>query len=308
MITLARSQSPWGPFESCPDNPILTHRNLGAHPIQGTGHGDLIQAHDESWWMVLLGFRPIKQYANYHHLGRETFLAPVTWSHDGWLEVNHRRTIDLEMEAQTLPESPMEAELVRDDFTLPILQYCWNFLRNPYPETWSLTDRPGWLRLKGSPITLNEIDSPAFIGRRQQHMTCTASTSLDFSPAQAGEEAGLTVFMNEQHHYEIGITIQDSRRIIFVRQRIGDLSATVAQIIIPDGIIELHIQATPEKYSFAWNLEGQGSQILATGATRYLSSEVAGGFTGVYFGMYATGSGHSATNLADFDWFDYQPA
>jgi alpha-N-arabinofuranosidase len=46
---------------------------------------------------------------------------------------------------------------------------------------------------------------------------------------------------------------------------------------------------------------------LAVGATRYLSTEVAGGFTGVYFGMYATSNGFARTGPADFDWFDYHP-
>jgi xylan 1,4-beta-xylosidase len=82
METLARSQSPWGPFEPCPHNPLLTHRNESQSPIQGTGHADLVEAHDGSWWLVFLGFRP--QRWQYHHLGRETFLAPVTWSAAGW--------------------------------------------------------------------------------------------------------------------------------------------------------------------------------------------------------------------------------
>jgi alpha-N-arabinofuranosidase len=44
---------------------------------------------------------------------------------------------------------------------------------------------------------------------------------------------------------------------------------------------------------------------LGEGETRYLSTEVAGGFTGVYFAMYATGNGAPCRNAADFDWFDY---
>jgi len=93
-----------------------------------------------------------------------------------------------------------------------------------------------------------------------------------------------------------------------VRRRIGDLSAIVAQAAIPNGLIVLEIQAMPKLYSFAYSLEGQEAKVLATGATRYLSSEVAGGFTGVYFGLYATGNGQVSTSPADFDWFDYQPS
>jgi alpha-N-arabinofuranosidase len=33
---------------------------------------------------------------------------------------------------------------------------------------------------------------------------------------------------------------------------------------------------------------------------------VAGGFTGVYFGLYATGNGQPSAAEAHFDWFDYE--
>lgn len=56
-VSIARSTAPTGPFEPCPDNPILTHRGTD-HPIQNTGHGDLVQGPDGSWWLVLLGVRP----------------------------------------------------------------------------------------------------------------------------------------------------------------------------------------------------------------------------------------------------------
>lgn len=63
-VTIARSKNIFGPYESCPSNPILTHSKRSAQnsPIQGVGHADLIQAHDGSWWAVFLGFRPIQQY------------------------------------------------------------------------------------------------------------------------------------------------------------------------------------------------------------------------------------------------------
>jgi alpha-N-arabinofuranosidase len=42
MVTIARSKSPWGPFESYSNNPILTHRNSPFSEIQGTGHADIV--------------------------------------------------------------------------------------------------------------------------------------------------------------------------------------------------------------------------------------------------------------------------
>ena len=81
-ISIARASSPEGPFAPCPANPILTHRST-TDPVQNTGHGDLVQANDGSWWLVFLGVRPKGGSPGYHALGRETFLAPVTWE-DGW--------------------------------------------------------------------------------------------------------------------------------------------------------------------------------------------------------------------------------
>src|SRR4030095_10713193 len=145
METIARSRSPWGPFEANPRHPILTHRNFKASPIQGTGHADLIQAHDGSWWAVFLGFRPATRMA--HHLGRETMLAPVTWMEDGWPLLNGNGTISPRMTVRTLP--PVEPPPVSavDDFDKPSLALQWNFVRN-LESGWSIKERPGWLRLK----------------------------------------------------------------------------------------------------------------------------------------------------------------
>ncbi len=84
-ITIARSASLFGPYEGCPGNPVFTHRHLGRQAeIQNAGHGDLIQTIDGSWYMVLLASRMEKGVCN---LGRETFLAKVSWE-NGWPVVN----------------------------------------------------------------------------------------------------------------------------------------------------------------------------------------------------------------------------
>ena len=80
-VSIARGPTPCGPWESCPHNPIISHRSTD-RPIQNTGHGDLVEAPDGSWWMVLHGARPQGMTPNFHVLGRETFLVPVEWVDD----------------------------------------------------------------------------------------------------------------------------------------------------------------------------------------------------------------------------------
>ncbi len=307
MVVVARADRPEGPYEPCPHNPVLSHRGRVHLPIQATGHADLVQAHDGSWWLVFLGIRQVGW--GYHHLGRETFLAPVTWDAHGWPVVNGGEPAALEMEADHLPPDPWPEPPVRDEFDGIELCPCWNFRRGPHAGDWSLQERPGHLRLWGTEVMLDEEDmrSPTFVGRRQQHFACRAEALLDFQPERDGEEAGLTAFMNEAHHYEMAVALRDGQRRVAVRRRVGDLHAVVAEEAMTDGPLRLRITAEPELYRFGCAAGAGPLRELATGRTRYLSSEVAGGFTGVYFGLYATGNGRPCDTPADFAWFDYEP-
>jgi beta-xylosidase len=81
-VTIARSRSLDEPWESDPANPILTHRST-SHPVQNTGHADLIETPDGRWAMVHLGVRPVGPTPGYHLNGRETFVAESTGSTTG---------------------------------------------------------------------------------------------------------------------------------------------------------------------------------------------------------------------------------
>ena len=155
-------------------------------------------------------------------------------------------------------------------------------------------------------MRLDEEASPAWVGRRQQHMTCRASTRLEFGSREEGDEAGITAYMNPAHHYEIAVGVRAGRRVVFVRRRIGSLSAVVAERPVGDGALTLSIGAEPRRYSFRLQ-EGDSPEVtLAEGEVRYLATEVAGGFTGIYLGLYAQGQGRPCAAPADFDWFDYK--
>lgn len=86
METIARSRSPWGPYESCPRNPILTHRDTALDQFQAVGHADLVDTPDGELWAVFHGIRTTQYML--HHIGRETMLAPVYRDKDGWPVIN----------------------------------------------------------------------------------------------------------------------------------------------------------------------------------------------------------------------------
>jgi xylan 1,4-beta-xylosidase len=307
---IARSSTPFGPFEAYPGNPIVSHRYRRRDPIQAIGHADLVELADGTWWAVLLGIRP--RAGRYHLLGRETFLAPVTWTRDGWPIIGNRGRIELETTAPALPSRPAAAPPKRDDFDRSELSLEWNFLRNPYGRDWSLRERPGHLRLRGSAITLDDVDSPALVVRSQQHFRVRCRAALEFAPRRANEEAGLTVRSNEDFRYDIAIRLGPSGREAVLRRRVRGQSRVVQRCSVGPGPLELEVRASEDRYLFFAGERGH-LQPLGSLPTRAICAEKVGAsghlyFTGTRIGLYATGNGRRSAVPADFDWFDYVPA
>ena len=305
-VTIARSQNIDGPYQSNPANPILTHINMNAqsNPIQGTGHADIIQAHDGSWWVVFLAFRP--QSALHHVLGRETFLAPVRWDKEAWPVVNGDGTVNLDMDVPTLPLFPVKEKTGITDFKESGLGFEWNYLRNPFMENYSLKEKKGALRLKATPISLDDTNSPTFVGRRQEHINFTAETMLTLNDAQPGDKAGLTVFMNNDAHYDLFLKqSSEGKQTVVLQYRMGELNHTECEIAVPKGKITLQVKGSKELYSFFYATDGKNFKPLGKMNVRYLSSETAGGFTGVYLGLYAVSGSNKSKAYGDFSEFKY---
>ncbi len=301
----ARSNSPWGPFEPCPHNPILTERDVPQSPIQCAGHADLIDAPDGSWWMVFLGTRPQDGMSV---LGRETFLAPVHWTKDGWPVVGKDHHVALEMEAPKLKPFPVEASQPRTFFTGTQLGPEWLHVRNFDPRNFSLTERKGYLRIRAAKDSLNtRFEEPAFVGRRQASFRFSARTDMEFDPPQNGEEAGLCVRANEDNHYEVGLGRFNGETRIFVRNRIKNREYLVAQEPVGPGKVQLEISGKEDRYQFAWSSDGKAWNTLAACPSADLSREKAGGFTGTVLGLYATANGKDSRAYADFAWFEILP-
>lgn len=306
METIARSKNIWGPYESNPDNPIITHRSAaGQHsPIQGTGHADIIQAHDNSWWMVFLAFRPAG--GTFHHLGRETFLMPIQWDNNGWPFINKDDTASRVVKAPSFLQKEAATAPSRDNFDKPDFELYWNFMRNPAMENYSLSQKKGFLTLKGSEVTLNDVASPTFIARRQQHFNFTASAPLILENSSIGDEAGLTVFMDEQYHYDLFLTNINNKYFVTLKYKLGKIDHIEKKYEVSNPKVILKVKGEPLNYTFSFKEDGGSEEImLGTVETKFLSSEVAGGFTGVYLGLYSTGNGKKASSNAVFDWFDY---
>lgn len=309
METIARSQSPWGPFESCPHNPILTHRDfspdfsrmndLSYVNFQGLGHADLIDDPQGNWWLVFHGIRPSQSML--HHIGRETMLAPVAWV-NGWPMVNGGKDIT---ETMNVPGSDGKEQpdwFFTENFTkLTALPPRWAFLRNPKKENYCFENG---LCLIAGEDTLSGSGTPTFAAVRQRHFDVQAVTVLDFTPTDEQAEAGITVFHTNEHHYDLIVTLRGGKRVAILRRTVGDMQVESEPVTLPDtGELTLRIEAGKVLYRFYAGGSEDSLPLVGQGRSQLLSTEMMlGTFTGCMIGLFAQGKSGARAKFRKLDY------
>jgi alpha-N-arabinofuranosidase len=284
-----RSDSPMEGYKPWGKNPILTQRHLAADrpdPVTCTGHADLIQTPEGEWWGVFLGCRPLRE--GFENLGRETFLMPVRWSEDGFpffLEGEETVPVVVRRPGTTVGEAPTFGNFkVVDSFDGDRPGLAWMTLRGPADGLYTL--KGGALELPCSPARATGFETPALLLRRLQHHAFTASTRMRFAPA--GEEAaGLLLYKDERHQYFLKVCLMDGKPAVAL-ERTG---AFISGKSLPKdfGAVDLEVASDDGlTFRFAYAVDGGEMQTLIEGVdASYLSTAVAGGFTGTTVGPYA---------------------
>lgn len=290
MITYARGKSINGPFESYVGNPVLTNRNLGGYILQGVGHGDLVEDEQGNWWILHLGFRQEERYVTFHQLGREVCLTPVTWDENGWFTAGEDGICKIEFETDRIPDSVVQK--LPSEYTIENTEWKkdWCTIRIPDAARYELGKN--YVKLLGSSVNLSDMDAPAFIGLRQKDFDAVITCDVKVSEG----EAGLSLYLDESHHYDFFVNADKKAG---ERLCIGDIKSIEAECPAAEETITLKITADSLFYTFTVISDGKETA-LGKAQCRYLSSEVAGGFTGVIIGMYATGNGKDCKEPAEF--------
>ena len=285
MITCARSRSLWGRYSRNPNNPVLSNRNKAPYIIQGIGHGDLIQDREGNWFILSLGFRQIHLWMPFHNLGREVFLTPVKFGEDGWFTAGMDGTTEEYFEI----DGDFDQEVV-NHYDLDNLKWDvdWCYMRQPDLRNYELSE--GKAVLHGTDITLDEADSPTFLALRQKEFNMTMSAQVS---VEGSGEAGFTVYMCENEHYEVAIrkAPEGEGYEAVLKLNIGGIKHIQKTVPISSNKAQLYVQSDNFSYSFYFREEDAAVRTsLGYGYAKYLTSEVSGGFTGVMLGMYAVGS------------------
>ena len=299
-VCVARSKELWGPYENNLMNPVFTHRHLGKdYPIRYVGHADLIEDTEGNWYAVMLASRPCEWHTN---MGRETFLAKVTWE-DGWPVFN--AGIGILEDTVTVPLKETEGdELVTSGKDEDGIPFSMVKLRNPV-EGMAKGEGNGY-RLKTLPYTLDQREPAAFLGLRQTSYYFTAKTTVDFTPAQDGEAAGLALFQSEQAFLTIEYGKFDGKTLVRILENTRDIGVQVKKTEeVSADTITFTITQKGQSATLSYNTGAGDKVLLSDVSTKILSTESAGGFVGCTIGMYTTANGKESGNTAFFGGIDY---
>jgi xylan 1,4-beta-xylosidase len=214
-ISMARSRAIHGPYELDPQHSVMTSRDDPSFPLQKAGHGELVQTPSGVWYLVHLCSRPVGAERRCI-LGRETALQSCVWPENGWLRLASggvQAQVQVPAPRELIPSSwPTKPD--RDDFESSVLGPRWSALRVPIDASWaSLTDRPGWLRLRGRE-SFHSLFEQSLLAWRLESVHSTVETCLEFTPTHYSQMAGLICWYDTSTHYYLRVTHEESLGII----------------------------------------------------------------------------------------------
>ena len=275
MQTIARSRSPWGPFEPAPHNPILTHRHRVMHPIQSLGHCDFVEDAAGDWWALSLGTR---HRGRHHTLGREVFLHEVEWR-DGWPHLGADGTTELECSSPR--PRPRRA---RKDAAAPFWSTLGFTARLPEcgPDTVSLPAGASFESARpGESIGALFLHQDAFV----------QSLRVDLPAPEDGVSVGVALVADAAHHVSLRATGRGAGTAA-LRRRADDLVAE-STVDVPGGLEAVTLVAGEDGYGLILHALDGTDQRLGPYSARLLSAETCEWFTGVKFALLAEGPGAS---------------
>ena len=328
-VTYARGRSVRGPFELHPDTHIITSTQTDYGQLQRCGHGQLVETPNGEFYHTYLCSRPLAGTRR-SPLGRETGIQKCVWGEDNWLRTAHGTQQPL-LEVDQPNHTPDVMSPLANDMSPVVTQFDsedlpidFQWLRTPYPERlFSLTARPGWLRLFGRE-SVGSWYEQALIARRQQHHSYVACTTVEFEPTAFNQSAGLIAYYNRHKFHYLQVSFDEELgRVVSILSCNGDYPeaqlsfAPDSPIAVEDsGAISLRVFVIERELRFFWryaNAASSANQWQPIGPVldaTVLSDEAGRGehasFTGAFVGMLAFDISGKATH-ADFSHFDYLP-
>lgn len=338
--SVARSRTIDGPYETMPNNPLISNYGTPSSPLQKQGHGSLFNTPQGEWYYASLCGRPwhhadeaIHDNRGYCTLGRETSIQKIYWDDDGWPRVDGgvagRLYVPAPGELNEPPADDADPQDLAsrgiisipdhsayDDFEGTQLDISWNTQRVPFDSHMGAVGG-GSLTLIGQGSLCDDFNL-SLVARRWRAFDFDASTRVRFNPAHYSQMAGLTNFYSTKFWSWAYVTWDEQRRsrVLEVAQRDGEDYAHFLRDnapIVPDDVewIWLRTKVRTSTYTYEYSFDGETWQELpvtldaAVLSDDHVMQRYRGFFTGAFTGMACVDMTRFGKE-AVFDFFDYR--
>jgi beta-xylosidase len=286
-----RSKNIYGPYE---EKVVLRDTTRGVN--FGIHQGALIQTQTGEWWTILFSDRG--------PFGRFPSLQPVSWV-DGWpmAGVNGKAILTYrkpdvggKYHVSILPTS--------DEFTdkSPGMQWGWN--HNPDPSKWSLSERPGFLRLTTGKVVTGFREARNSLTQRiftyySDSIPTFGTIKMDAGNMKEGDISGLCVFQDPYAYIALK-QLNGSKQVIMVNN-----GKETSSVPFEGNTVYLRAVAHYDtgKADFFYSTDGVVFEHLGDELQMRFRLTV---FTGNKFCLFNYATLNSG-GYVDFDWFRMEP-
>ena len=298
-----RADNIQGPYEK----KVILESTFGGFPY--AAQGTIVDDGKGNWYGVIFQDRG--------GCGRVLTLMPCTWK-DGWPMLG-----DENGKIPAVMGKPVAGydggEIVSsDEFDSDKMNIDWQWNHNPINDAWSLTERPGFMRLKTSRVVPNLYVAPNTLTQRMEGPECKGIVKMDISKMKDGDVAGLSAFNGDAGVVQVK---KQGKKLILVAEsqscKMTDKEKLITDVAITEAYRQELDKKTKDVY-FRLDADFRPGKDLAT---LYYSidgenwTKVLGDYKMIFdYRRFFMGSKFAIFNYAtkkkggyvDVDWFHYE--
>ena len=299
-----RSKELLGNYES----KTVLESGLGTYG-SGVAQGGIVDTPDGKWYGMM--------FQDHGAVGRIPVLVPVTWE-NGWpmMGVNGKAPITLNMDGNYTG-----TDLAGDDdfsYTSNDLALEWQWNHNPDNNSWSVTERDGWLRLHNNNMASHILNAKNTLTMRTEGPACSSYIKLDTKGMKPGDHAGLSAFQLNFGNIGVYVTDSGAKKIYMSKNGGSDVATSSDKKIAEENLSgdEVYLKVdfkfsnvgsdmsasnNVDKANFYYSYDGSNWKKLGEELSMTYDLKL---FTGYRSAIYSYPT-KSTGGYADIDFFEY---
>ena len=261
------------------------------------GQGGYVDTPDGRWFWI-------GQFTRDYACGRPPHLLPVTWI-DDWPVIGVDVKDKEGQMAWQLPKPVQGYALTlpqgSDDFDKAGLHPQWMWNHVPDSSKWSLTERPGYLRLYASSVSgKGFFKAPNTINQRYMRSdSAVVTTRMEIAGMNNGQKAGLVHFNGGKNYAFIAVTKQNN--VCRMEFEMDGQAAIGTELPSDQNVIFLRTSiGIIDEAGFQYSFDGITYHKLGS-----VYPMKAANFRGDMIGVFTYDDG-GQSGFVDVDWFHYQ--